>query len=382
MKKLLLLLLLIITIFFNIACWDMAEIEERAYVTAIGIDTVEDEENPSGIKVTYEYPNLSASEKESDGEPPRFTICSEGPTLSDISREVASRMNKDIFFKHLKVIIVSEDFAKNQVQFSKVLKALDRSPDIGRKIVMLIADGNAKDVILTEIEENPVIGEYIADINRREEVGKGYFLEDLGQVLTEIRAEDGSFIIGRIRSGKGEIVLEGSSIIKDRKVVEKLNDMETDIVLTLNDESNKGKVTIVKDEGKFVITYIIRRFHVEREMKVVDGNIKFTYNIKNEGFIEEYMEPGGIVVETDIMSTDKIKEIEREINSYMEETGMEVINKLQNQFKTDVLNINEYIMNHDPKLWEEIKDDWDEEFSKIDFTININTKIRRIGLTE
>lgn len=382
MKKLMLLSLIILTLFLNSACWDMLEIENRAYITAIGIDNIEGQEDLLNILVTYEYPNLSESGNQGTGGSPRFTICSEGPTLSDISRQVASRMDKDIFFKHLKVIVIGEDIANDEVQFSKIFKALDRSPDIGRKIVMLIADGKAKDVILTEMEESPIVGHYISDIRQRQDVGKGYNLEDIGEILNQLRDEDRTFIIGRIRSNGEEIELGGSSVIKGRKTIGKLDEKETDVVMILKDELNEGKMTIVKDSGQSILTYIIKKFEIERDMKIVDGNIKFAYNIKNEGFVEEYMEPEAIITETDITSTDKIKEIEKEINGYMEEIGLEVINKLQNELEADVLEVDKYTMNYHTDLWNQLKDNWSEEFAKIDFTINVDTKIRRTGLAE
>ncbi|MBS4537020.1 Ger(x)C family spore germination protein [Clostridium sp. D2Q-11] len=380
MKKSILGLMFFFVLLMNTACWDKKEIENRAYISAIGIDCIEGKENSPGFVLTYEYPNLAAYGKTGEGEP-RFTIAVEGATISEISRQVATRIENDMFFRHLKVVIIGEDVAKDQIKLATVLNALDRSPDIGRRIIILIAEGKARDVINTEMKEKPVIGRFIWDLVQRENVGGRYYTESIGELFTHLHRSKVA-MIGIVMPREEELKLAGASIIKDIKMIGKLDETDTTSVLILREKINNEDVTIIRDSGRYVITYIIENFNIEKSMKIKDGSIKFTYDIENEGYIEEYLEPGTIALDTDILDTKKIKEIEKELNNEIETKILNTINKLQDEFATDIIGIEDYISKREPDLWKELEDNWEEEFRKIDFQVNVNSKIRRVGLTE
>lgn len=378
MRKLILVSIIFLALFFNTSCWDKQEIEDRAYITAIGIDTIEGKD--TGFSITYEYPNLSAFGKAGEGDP-RFTIASEGPTLAEITRQLATRVERDIFFRHLKVVVIGKNVANDQVKLSTILNALDRTPSIGRKTVVLIAEGKAKDVINTEIKENPIIGRFIWDIVQRQDAGGKYYINDIGDLFNNIHRSSMG-LIGRVIPAKDQIKLSGSVIINYNKLAGYLDQDDTTSVLILREKIKTDEVTIVRDLGKYIVSYIVKEFKVEKNIKVVDGDIKFTYDIESEGYLEEYLDPKSVTGDIDILDSKKIKEIENQINKEIESKLLKTIHKLQNELGSDVLKIEDYISKKEPQVWKQVEDNWDEEFKKIDFTVNVDSKIRRVGMTK
>ena len=61
MKRKVLLILILSTIFLS-GCWDMVEINQRLFVSSIGID-LNKESGMNKYIVTYVYPNISAMVK-------------------------------------------------------------------------------------------------------------------------------------------------------------------------------------------------------------------------------------------------------------------------------------------------------------------------------
>ncbi|MBV1821430.1 hypothetical protein KUA25_25680, partial [Bacteroidales bacterium MSK.15.36] len=59
MKKYLIIIIALMAIFLT-GCWDVIEINERIFVTAVGIDLNEDPNIENEYLVTYVYPNIAS----------------------------------------------------------------------------------------------------------------------------------------------------------------------------------------------------------------------------------------------------------------------------------------------------------------------------------
>ena len=55
------------------------------------------------------------------------------------------------------------------------------------------------------------------------------------------------------------------------------------------------------------------------------------------------------------------------------------IKTIQNDFNSDVLGFGATIYKHDPKEWKKIKDNWEEEFPKLQVKIDVTVKINHLG---
>lgn len=378
MKKGVLIVIIITSFFINTACWDKQEMESRAYITAMGIDKIEGDN--AGFNVTYEYPNLRAVGKNGQGEP-GFVINESGKILSKINRELGTIIEKDVFFNHLRVIIIGEELAKDKVKFSQTLEIFNRTAITGRKVIILIATGRAEDILNSNIIGDSLLGRYISDLSERKTIGGKYYISNINHLFKDLyRSKIG--LVGKITPKKNNLVVEGSSIIKDRKLVEFLNQEDTSSILILTEKIYNDEVTIIKDSGKYIVNYMVSEYKVEKDVKVKDGNINFIYDVRAEGYIDEYLNPNTIETDSDLLDNKIIKDIEKQLNEKIKKNITSTIDKLQNEIGIDVLKVEDYMMKKEPELWDRVKDNWDDEFKEIEFTVNVNTQVRRIGLTK
>ncbi|TQS75745.1 Ger(x)C family spore germination protein [Ornithinibacillus gellani] len=125
-------------------CWDQQEISKQAYVVAIGMDKYE--KNPNKIKVSYLIANPDVGQASTGGggqsEPPAVVMsfpANDITTAKDIANmEVA----KPISYDMLKIIIVSEEFARDE-NFVKWLYDTTKEPEIKMDIRMLVVPEGA-----------------------------------------------------------------------------------------------------------------------------------------------------------------------------------------------------------------------------------------------
>ncbi len=55
------------------------------------------------------------------------------------------------------------------------------------------------------------------------------------------------------------------------------------------------------------------------------------------------------------------------------------LDKAQREFKTDIFGFGESIHRAYPKLWNELKDNWDTEFTQLQVSFTADTSIRDFG---
>ncbi|WP_068677584.1 Ger(x)C family spore germination protein [Oceanobacillus sp. Castelsardo] len=120
-------------------CWDQKETEELAYVTVVGLD--KDEENENMVKVTYVIANPEvgslAEGGGGGGEPPLETISF---SASDFitSRSLANTViSKEITYDVLRNIMVSEDFARDK-DFIRWMYDITKEMEIRRDINLFV----------------------------------------------------------------------------------------------------------------------------------------------------------------------------------------------------------------------------------------------------
>jgi spore germination protein KC len=134
-----LILLSFISLFILTGCWDQREVEEFAYVIAMGIDKSTNHENQ--IKVTYLIANPESGNSAASGgadEPPREIISFETDDFV-VSRNIANTViAKQISYDLLRLLIVSEEFAKDE-DFIRWIYDATKEMEIRRDAKLMIS---------------------------------------------------------------------------------------------------------------------------------------------------------------------------------------------------------------------------------------------------
>ena len=108
------LLLLLAIVFLLSGCWDREELEDKAYVIGLGLDTFEKKDN---IKVTMLIANPEVGSMQGGGgsiEKPREIISFDANDFISAKSTANAVISRDISYELLKIIVVSEEFAKDK----------------------------------------------------------------------------------------------------------------------------------------------------------------------------------------------------------------------------------------------------------------------------
>jgi hypothetical protein len=216
MKKIKVYVLILLILSLMTGCWDKVEIEDRAFVMAIGIDTSNQVKN---YIVTFQFPNVkqvssAAGGGGGGGGQPNFSISEVGDTVFSASRHISTRLDKRLFLGHTKAVILGKDVVSDRNKFLEVLDTLDRSYELSRKLRLLVADGKAQDILLKNYKFDPDIGVYIDDIFKQYNRTSIFPNLDYNKITKSLHDTNGNAIIPVISSGKDELKIAGSAIIK------------------------------------------------------------------------------------------------------------------------------------------------------------------------
>lgn len=373
-RKLVLSIILTITLILT-GCWDQIEINDRAFISTLGIDKATGAAGGTErYQISYSFPNPSGGY----GGGAEVTNVFLSTLASDIymaDRMVATRSSKSIYFGHLRMLLIGEAVARDPLMLRETLDSMERNSMVSRRINIGIASGRAEDVLQLEPLMEGNIGQLLYEIFHKKDRSQRAPLVDLGEVLIDLH-ENGSTLIPRIVASEKEIKAAGAAVIKDYRLVGWLGEKET------------AAATMAQGNFQYLIVPIPYN-NLNIPVSVTDGSTKYEYvengnerkiliNIEIEGDIEGlYMNP-----KEDILDQAFIKTLQDQGERLLEESIEGTIEKLQKEFKADVLQLDMYMERNRPKEWKELKEDWDEIYEEIAIEARIDLKIRRVGLTK
>lgn len=376
-KGTLLIIMGLIACVLQTGCWDKIEINERAFVSVIGIDKYNKINDgisfdSDQFEVTYVYPNLKAVGKNGQGTPV-FTISDIGNNLFEVSKKLTTTSNKTVFLAHTKAIILGEDLLHSPDTLHKVLDGLSRDPTIGRKANMLIAKGSVKELLDVKTEVEPMLGVYISELLEAKSRGGRFLPITLGDLLQKLHNQ-GTALMPVISKFEERLKINGCGVIKGYELAGYLDGVENESIMILLNELKSDEVTF--SHRGITIPYIITTSNATKKVEFANDQIKFHFDINIEGYIEQYKLGTGEI----IMEEELIKAMEQEVAKKIEKQIQALIKKIQTEYGVDVFKVGEYLNKFEPTLWQEYDKDWNKKFQNIPVIVNVTAKIRRIGM--
>ncbi|MCG4583237.1 Ger(x)C family spore germination protein [Anaerosalibacter bizertensis] len=374
MKKYLIIIIALMAIFLT-GCWDVIEINERIFVTAVGIDLNEDPNIENEYLVTYVYPNIASIKDGGSQKENKFVKSTVVETPFEGSRELTTRLDKPLFFRHMKVIVIGEELLKKPDKIKEFFDGLGRDPRINRKVQIIVAQGKAKDVLSTKTEQELVVGGYLNSMLKNKQLAARFSNRTFSDVMKDLQVSNVS-MIPRAVPKKDEFKLSGSAIIKDYKLIGWLGETENSLVALAKGDVISEIVNVPYKDT--VVSYVISNAICKKDVHTDNEDINVDINIFTEGYLQEYKYEG----ETNAFDQEFLKTVEKRVKYKIEKDLEKIIGDIQNKYNADILCIGEHISKFEPDLWKEIEEDWDEIFPTLNINVHADVKIRRTGLTK
>lgn len=388
-KKILLVILLIFILMTVSGCWDKVEIDERAFITAVGYDKYEGdtpkdaedieketEQKPLNRYVrTVTYPNVSLIAGKGEGDP-FFVYSTTAISWADGRQQIALRDNKNYYAYHLKAMIFNEDVAKDERLFREMFDTFQRSVFLNRKLYFFITPNKAQNILMTDTGKNMDVGLYIEELMDKEIAPTRMAKSDLGTIVIDLK-ESNAALAPRIIKSKDQLKVSGAAVLKDNKFIGVLGELETRDALILKGEIQMADYTI-KVEDKFIV---IGQTGLKTKMKAYedkDEKLMVHFTISAEGdIVQHYFQ-----TQNEPYNPKYIEKVNKKASELISNDLQKLFKKVQKDFGADIFKVGEYLRKFEPDTWEKVKDDWEEIYPKVDVKVDFQMNIRRAGIED
>lgn len=384
------LLIIVILLFSTSGCWNYYELNEIAICTGMAIDKTDD-----GYEITYLISNAPKQETSyKEGQAGVTSYSGKGKTLVAANQDIALKMPMHPYHGHLLVVIVSEDVAKDGIE--DVLDLMLRAAESRKNFYLILSkDSKAKDIlqilspldsfpsntIASDIESIKNDSAMVYEISYNDFISK-FLSNGIEPVLNAVT------VLGDVDKGSDEkslgkttpsanIKLKELGVFKNDKLLGWLSDDETQGINTINNKVSRIFIEVECDDNKKVTT------------SITNLSAKKTLEINSQDDINVYIDIKGSasIIETnckiDLEDNEQIYEIEKKTNKKFKKIINKGIDRVQKDFKSDIIGIGNLIYKKKPKLWESINKDWNDNFfPNINFKVNINIEINNKGSLE
>ncbi len=356
-------------------CWDRVEIQDRAFVQGIGIDTVDGEPYPADrFLVTLEIPKLTSSAGQASGEGGdggTWILSGTGPSVFGAIRELATRSNLTLFMGHTRLLVIGEEAAKTDLSF--IIDLFERQREFTRRFRVVVADGKAKDIAAVKPPSADLVSMYVYDAMEPHRRSNRFVERGYGEFVQQLR-ETGASYLPRVTAGNTDLKVAGSAVFSNWRMVGWLGEEETTAVALVDNEVYGGGIDIEdypRPGDRFA--FEVSNAKAKVTPSIVNGRPRFEIEVYVEGRAAEAGGPRSF------LSLRDIKTAEYAVADHLEKSIRGTVAKLQHDLKADILKFGWLLSKYEPQEWERLQDNWEEEFARSQIDVTVQVKIRSVG---
>jgi len=411
-EKLLAIIILLIFSFTLTGCYDRREIDDLAYVIALGLDIGQTNELRMTLQLALPIAMGSgAGESEGGGgggeSESTSLVTIEAPTIYSGLNMINNLVSKELNLTHAKVIIISRRLAEKGID--KYLNAIVRGREF-RPDVFVMVTNEPPDKYLEKtkpiLESNtskyfdlllgnrfssfypavrfdqfyqksksdsvqPVaIFSQLSKYENTEQLDEAGNQNHDGLVMLE-----GEYIAGDIPVvSKQQVEVMGMAVFKNSKMVGTANGIEAACYQIITGEYNYSYWTIHDpyDESKLLVLNIFQRRKPVIKADIVDNKAKFNISIDLEGDFTS--------VQSSYNYGENPEIIEQAYEAFLEKQIADFLKKTTDEFNSDICGFGNYLKRKFLTLDDWAKFNWFEKYKDSTFNIDVSMKIRRTGL--
>jgi spore germination protein KC len=381
-------------------CWDSDDIDGRAVVLAIAIDKAKgheelniphsqrgmDKPKQSLIRLTAQIavpgriplgPQTGGGG--GSGQKPVWVVSVNGHTIDEAIINLQQEVADEIFLGHLRVIVVSEDLARQGVnRFTDYLK---RNSQVRRTAWLVVSDKEAGKFMEFAPKLEQVPGLYLAAVLEDAiDLGKVPTLF-IGRIWSMIssNAQDGAVPYLSLKN-KENVQIKGLAKFNGDRMVGTVDPAGIGVYMGIIGE-HKGGYGVFENSPELNGTVLIRAIHRDAKIKTSfrNGHPHVRVIFHYEAELEE--------VEVDqnrrqVINPEILKSLEDRFSRGIEKEAITLIEEGQKE-KSDIFGFGEHFRAKHPKYWKQHVNrlgNWHKEFGKMTYDIECHTNIRQIGM--
>lgn len=384
MKKI---IILIILLFGVCGCWNYKELDDYSIITGIAIDKDEDKYE---VSVLISNASKSSGESPDSSESKSVVYSGKGDSIFKALKDIALISPKELYLDHFSILVISEEIAQEGVY--NIVDFFLRYPNARKDFsVALSKDCKAKDTlkIITPLTDFP--SQSIADNLKFSTKLQGTISNiNYNELMYNLIAPgkevsiNGIKIIGDEEEGSSKENTESSEpktylklgnlgIFKDDKFIKWTDEEESFGINIINNEMSEMYIKLEIDDGYVVVSPV--DFSTEVEVKIENDNPKVSITASGNAKVMEIS--GHIDLEDDSIIEKIRKKANNEIKKYIKKALNVAIEN-----ETDIFGFGLKLYKSNPKYFNKVKDNWNDDLKNLDFNIKSDLIIKSISSTQ
>lgn len=402
MKKIIIGLLIILICFFAFTMnKTFNSIDDLAYVIGLGIDVG----SSNNLKVSFQIAIPSVAESSSSGSSDKkYTISTvEASSINAAKALVNSYTSKELNLSHCKVIVISETYASQGI--SDILYTLTNDIETRPDCNLMISSCDAKSILENSTPSLESLPSKYYEVTSNSSQYTGYatdtykteFLSSLSKtfqqpyaILCDVNTssssnsssnsqensieKDTTVTAGsiKIKSDQSGIVINGTSVFYEDKLVGELNSIETLCHLIITNDLKDCVISIKNpfdENGTMDLSVTINK-STKTDVDLINGSPYVHAKINLKAYILSMSD------NSDYTSEENFKIIEEYVNSYLESEISAYFYKTAKEYKSDIAGLGKKVVGKF-LTWKEWKNyNWLSNYQNSFFNIDVTTNVK------
>lgn len=265
-----------------------------------------------------------------------------------------------------KIVLISEESASYGIK--NIINIFFANAKVNDRGIFAVCKGKADDILKFKVEGYPSSADYMEGMISRSTsynfLSKKYTLLN---VYGALESEGENLVLPYLEIKDGNIVFTGMALFKGDKLAYELPMEEGKIMNMLREKKRIGVLSLQEGPDKYINYYAT----VKKKVKCNKKEGKYEFSIE--------LDFNGDIINNTLyknMKKENEKEFEKLMEKKIEKICYEFLEKMQNDYKIDCLNLGTYAA---AKYGRETGVDWNEEVSKSDIKLKVNVKIDKMG---
>ena len=405
-------LLAVLSLLLLTGCWDRLEIEERAVVLAIAIDIADPEDVDGQSMIQGSNRNDGANVPVPEGKTVRVTaqiavpgriplgpggtggsgggggssgsssspvwvLDSYGYTIDEAIQSMQQEVADRLFFGHLRVIVVSEEYARRGT--GNLSDHLRRNPEVRRLAWLVVSKEKAAEYMKTapQLERVPALY-LLSTMDHAVQMGK-YPMEPIGSFWIKMSSLGQDAILPYMEiQDKNNVRLSGLAFFKGEKLVGVTNTLEIGLYMGINGTDQGGYSSYVKIPGsEETAMFRVSNRRSKTRVAIKDGRPSIEVRVNLEGNLTEASDQG----KGNLNDPSDLAAIGEELSKRFSKRYEAFIREMQEE-ESDIFGFGEYVRAQESAYWNRhirTKNRWHEAFKEIDVNVVATFEARRVG---
>ncbi|MBP2257712.1 Ger(x)C family spore germination protein [Virgibacillus alimentarius] len=364
-------------------CWDQINIEEHGFVVGSAIDKANDysDENMN-LSLTNQIVSpagLGTPAGGGNNKSPFVNVTATGTSIFTINRNMVQEISRAPFYEHVRLLIVSEEVAREPEIFASILDIFIRDQEMRRGIKIMIAKNKAKELLEIKPEPEQLPVRYLDMIS-----DNNYKSIDMIDPVTlgnvhDFLLNNKSYVLPKISLSENEVDYKGAAVFHG------LND---NMVAELTAQETKGMNLVKGDVNGGVIKFKVEDHVMTFELEGAKSKIKIDPKDPKNMDISVNVEVEGRLAEMygskTLLDPSYLSKIEEKVAKKIEKLANQTIDKAQKEMKLDIFDFDKILKQKHYSIWKRIKKDWEDGenyFANSRIDVSADVQIRETGAT-